>query len=338
MDPKLMVNRGVATAAQHPSPSPAEGAMTRQCPLCAEIVIGPFAPGPGGRPDASCPRCGSLERHRFLAFLLDGLLPVVVGARLILDVAPSAHTSRLLDRLGADRVVRMDFDPAADRRAVNVRASLTEIPLPNASVDLMICFHVLEHVPDDRAAMREIARVLSGGGLALLQVPWRQGLLTDEDPTADASERARRFGQADHVRYYGGDFDERLADCGLDVLRVTPSSLLDEAQCRHFHLAPGDTVWAVRTSDATGRVRDIRDIVQGSAILRSTDLTSAEAAEEGRALRTELERLERSRAAAYRDAKRWETAYRKLRAKPAVRVLAGVNRIRLWLVRLLSEH
>ena len=70
---------------------------------------------------------------------------------------------------------------------------------------------MLEHVPDDCAAMREIARVLSPRGIALLEVPIKVGVATEEDPSATPEERTRRFGQNDHVRWYGDDFDARLS-------------------------------------------------------------------------------------------------------------------------------
>lgn len=172
-------------------------------------------------------------------------------AGVILDVAPSQFTTRLLQRLGARRVIGMDFDPDADRRHVDIQASLTDVPLPDASVDLMICYHVLEHIPDDRRAMSEIARVLSPGGTGLLQVPWRPGTVTDEDPEADEATRLARFGQADHVRFYGSDFEDRLVEAGLSVLRVAPRDYLSEDLCRAFHVVPDDTVWCVRPASPT---------------------------------------------------------------------------------------
>ena len=126
--------------------------------------------------------------------------------------------------------------------------SLTDIPLRDDSVDLMVCYHVLEHIPDDRAAMREMARVLSPGGLALVQVPFRPGTVTDEDPDAPEEERVRRFGQADHVRYYGDDFEDRLVEAGLAFQRVTPRSLLGDDMCDWLRLGPHQMVWIVRSS------------------------------------------------------------------------------------------
>ena len=220
----------------------------RYCSVCDRVVDKGFDPGPGGRPDASCPHCGSLERHRFLAVALGVLRPSLGDIGLLLDIAPSPQTTPLFKRLDARQHVRLDL--GADPRRVDVLGSVTELPFQAGSVDLLVCYHVLEHVPDDLAGMREIARVLSDDGVALVQVPWRPGTVTDEDPEAPEDERVRRFGQADHVRYYGDDFEDRLVSCGLGIQRITPRSLLGEHMTTWLHLVPDETVWILRRSDA----------------------------------------------------------------------------------------
>ncbi len=72
----------------------------RYCSICHQVVPRGFRPGPGGRPDASCPQCRSLERHRFLAVLLATLGPVLDDLGTVLEVAPSPETSPLLADLG----------------------------------------------------------------------------------------------------------------------------------------------------------------------------------------------------------------------------------------------
>ena len=223
----------------------------RYCSVCDRVVEKGFAPGPGGRPDASCPNCGSLERHRFLAVALGVLRPSLGEIGMLLDIAPSPQTTKMLRGLGAKQYVRIDL--GADSRRVDVLGSITQLPHPDASVDVLVCYHVLEHVPDDLAGMREIARVLSPDGVAIVQVPWRPGTVTDEDPDAPEDERLRRFGQADHVRYYGDDFEDRLVACGLDLERITPRTLLGPHMVTWLHLVPDEPVWILRRSDSPSK-------------------------------------------------------------------------------------
>lgn len=213
------------------------------------MVTRQFRPGPNGRPDAVCPRCGSLERHRFLSLLLGVLAPDLRDLDLVVEIAPSRQSKVLLDRVDARR--RISLDAGYDAREVDALASLTHLPLRDGSVDLLVCYHVLEHVPDDCAAMREIARVLSPRGIALLEVPIKIGVDTDEDPSATPEERLRRFGQSDHVRWYGDDFDARLSEAGLSSLRVTPPALVGEAAVKWFRLMPHEVVWVVHPGRET---------------------------------------------------------------------------------------
>lgn len=298
-------------------PPSASNHRVHLCPSCLRGVI-QFANGPGGRPNARCPHCNSLERHRFLALLLEGLGPAVTSARVALDIAPTPQTTTLFQRLQPERYVRMDFDPAADKRAVDVQASMTAIPLPDGCVDLAVCYHVLEHIPDDRAAMAELARVLAPAGLALVQVPWRPAMNTDEDPDAPVAERIRRFGQADHVRYYGGDFEDRLRAAGLSVLRFTPDEVAGAEIVDLARLQPNEAVWLVRRSEG-----HVARTVDGSA-LRLTALATL--AEDVKRLEQEVASLKAEVRAAEKQSAKWERAYHGIRSRLPVRVAAGAAR------------
>lgn len=222
-----------------------------------------FEPGPGNRPEARCGGCQSLERHRFLALLLDSLAPTVTSAGLLLDIAPSRQTTTLFkSRLAPRHYVRMDFDPAADGREVDLQASLTDLPLRSAVADIVICYHVLEHIPDDAAAIRELHRVLSPGGVAFVQVPFHPDRPTDEDPSATVEERTRRFGQADHVRAYGRDFDDRLRAAGLGLVRITPRQVAGQEGVDRYRLRPEEAVWLVwRAASSSKRAAfDLRSV------------------------------------------------------------------------------
>jgi SAM-dependent methyltransferase len=252
------------------------------CAVCRRVTHGGFSAGPGGRPNALCPRCGSLERHRFLSCLLGCVEPFLASSPLLVEVAPSPQTTPVLGRLQPRRLVSLDFDPAADGRKVDVRASLTDLPFATDSVDLLLCFHVLEHVPDDRRAISEISRVLGPGGIGVIQVPWRAGAETDEDPDLPAAERVLRFGQSDHVRYYGRDFDQRLRAGGLAVRRVRASALLGAGLCDWMRINHDNTIWVVQpgggqdTSLELVRPNDLALAIQGLCALGAEARAEAE--------------------------------------------------------------
>lgn len=153
----------------------------------------------------------------------------------------------VLRRLGGDGYLSMDLDPAADGRNVMAQGDVTAMPFRDGAIDFAILCHVLEHVPDDRAAMREIRRVLSGRGFAIVQTPWTNSKLTDEDPSAPEEERIRRFGQPDHVRKYGKDLDDRLRESGLRTLHISPTDILSPAAMATFGLHPKAPVWIVQS-------------------------------------------------------------------------------------------
>ncbi len=117
---------------------------------------------------------------------------------------------------------------------------ITRIPLHDHSVDAIICSHVLEHVIDDRRAMREMYRVLSTCGWAVIVVPMRSNQQkTFEDPAVVLpEERTRLFGQADHCRRYGSDIQNRLEEAGFAVKPEDYTRELSEQEIKRFGLKP----------------------------------------------------------------------------------------------------
>ena len=153
----------------------------------------------------------------------------------VLHFAPERQLRERVKK-AARRHVTADFD----RGDCDLRLDMSSMPsIPDASFDVVIACDVLEHVPSDRAAMRELRRILRAGGKALVTVPQMDSpAATDEDPSVtDEQERTRRFGQKDHVRMYGDDFAIRLEKAGFKVRTLGSGQFPEDAVRRHV-LAP----------------------------------------------------------------------------------------------------
>ena len=176
--------------------------------------------GHPGRWAARCLNCGSRERHRLLhLWIVENGGDKLAGKR-ILHFAPEKAFMR-----------RMKGNPlyeTADlmQAGVTHRLDITDTKLPDATYDVVMANHVLEHIPDDRAAMRELFRVLKPGGVALLTTPINATRQTTYENSAITSHPARwaHFSAHDHVRYYGLDFADRLTDTGFQVETFRVSS------------------------------------------------------------------------------------------------------------------
>jgi SAM-dependent methyltransferase len=163
----------------------------------------------------ACPRCDSRERHRLLHLYLSRKTNLFKEKLRVLHVAPEAALQAHL--AGNPNIDYLSAD--ASSSSAMVRMDITAIQFPDASFDVILCNHVLEHVDDDRRAMRELLRVLKPGGWAILQVPIDVSRdRTLEDPgVTDPRERERLFGQWDHVRFYGRDYADRLREAGFEL-------------------------------------------------------------------------------------------------------------------------
>lgn len=193
------------------------------CPVCGRSARRFLPFGLGGRKNAQCPTCGSLERHRFLWLFLKEQTPFFRRTLKVLHTAPETSLEgafRARHRRGYVTVDR--FNPHAD-----VQADLTDLPFPDRHFDAVVSSHVLEHVPDDRTALSEIARVLKPSGFAVLLFPYDRKRPTQEDPAMDTpAKRLAAYGHPYHYRIYGSDTVDRLAEHGLIAATVDSSALL----------------------------------------------------------------------------------------------------------------
>ena len=214
-----------------------------ECPCCGGRFR-EFMPGRDPN-NPICPRCGAQARHRALWLYLHERTHLFDGKGLrVLHFAPERALGRALAAASGIRYVSADLeDPAAMEHF-----DITDIPHPDASFDAILCIHVLEHVDDDCKAMRELRRILSPEGFAIVLVPLDLSKPeTYEDPSiTDPAQREREFWQADHVRLYGADFPERLRQAGFDVTVDRWVRGLDPAQVQRYGLFPLEDMYVCR--------------------------------------------------------------------------------------------
>jgi SAM-dependent methyltransferase len=184
-----------------------------------------------------CPVCGigDRERHMFMYFDALGTWDRFEGAR-VLHIAPERFLRKRLEA-SAREYIPGDLFPSEE--CVR-RIDVTDIDAGDATLDAVVCNHVLEHVGDPRVALREIRRVLAPGGLAVLQTPFASRLaqtLVDPKATTDALRR-ERYGQEDHVRLFGTDLFRLIADAGFDVSVVEHSKALADVDVRREGVSP----------------------------------------------------------------------------------------------------
>lgn len=212
------------------------------CPIC-ERSFDSFKEAP----DVAlglCWRCGSHARHRAQWLLFESRPELLRDIGSLLHLAPEWTLRRRLSRLRHLRYVTADLN----QPYVDLHFDLTGADLPDGSFEGVICSHVLEHIPDDRAAMRELCRITAPGGWCLVMVPLDlHRARTYEDSSITTPEaRHRAFLRPDHVRLYAPDIEERLRAAGFDCERIQPYLAFGEECCRRCAIAVFDEMWLCR--------------------------------------------------------------------------------------------
>lgn len=192
------------------------------------------------RSNVLSPSTLSLERHRLLWLYLKNETDFFTANKKVLHFAPEQCFLKRFKTLKNLDYTTTDLEsPLA-----NVKADICHLPFEDNSYDIIFCNHVLEHIPDDTKAMQELYRVLKPNGMAILQIPQDLSRATtfEDDSITDKKERAKIFGQYDHVRVYGLDYFDKLRSIGFVVEEVDYTAKLSAEAIKKYCLAQGEII------------------------------------------------------------------------------------------------
>ena len=192
------------------------------------------------RENVLSPSTLSLERHRLLWLYLQNETDFFSANKKVLHFAPEqCFVKRFWELDNLDYTTTDLLSPIAD-----VKADICDLPFEDNSYDIILCNHVLEHIPDDTKAMKELYRVLKPGGYGIFQIPQDLNLETtfEDDSITDKVERAKIFGQYDHVRVYGRDYFNKLRSVGFKVKEVDYTASLSKNEIEKYCLASGEII------------------------------------------------------------------------------------------------
>lgn len=192
------------------------------------------------RENVLSPSTLSLERHRLLWLYLKQETDFFNKPLKVLHFAPEqAFYKRFRKQTNLDYTTTDLNSPLAD-----VKADICNLPFSDESFDFILCNHVLEHIPEDTIAMQELFRILRPGGTAILQIPQdlNRAKTFEDDTITDPSQRAKIFGQYDHVRVYGRDYFQKLRSVGFKVEEVDYTASLSGELINIYRLAEGEII------------------------------------------------------------------------------------------------
>jgi len=189
------------------------------------------------RQNVLSPSTLSLERHRLLWLYLTNETDFFTSKKKVLHMAPEQCFLARFRKLNHDYKTADLDSPIAD-----VKADIVNLPFNDNSFDVIFCNHVLEHIQDDTKAMKELFRVMKKGGMGVFQVPQdlNRDVTFEDNSITDPKERAKIFGQYDHVRVYGRDYFDKLRSVGFKVEEVNYSQKISSELSSRYRLMEGE--------------------------------------------------------------------------------------------------
>ena len=189
------------------------------------------------RQNVLSPSTLSLERHRLLWLYLTNETNFFTSKKKVLHMAPEQCFLSRFKKLNHEYITADIDSPIAD-----VKADIVNLPFNDNSFDVVFCNHVLEHIQDDTKAMKELFRVMKKGGMGVFQVPQdlNRDVTFEDNSITDPKERAKIFGQYDHVRVYGRDYFDKLRSVGFKVEEVNYSQKISSELLSRYRLMEGE--------------------------------------------------------------------------------------------------
>jgi SAM-dependent methyltransferase len=218
------------------------------CPCCGWAGAG-FRALDCGRftvPEAECPHCGCHERHRFLHLFLTRRPPTFMTTPgRILHFAPEQSVRHFIDQNEGAHCLSTDYAKGIYRSILQgvpppvFVSDIHHMPLAEDCIDGSFCLHVLEHVANDREAIRNVYRTTANGGEAVFMVPFMMDQTETEEYDGPDPELF------DHVRGYSPlDFKDRLAPFAYE--EITPGSMLTAEEIARYKIPNSQVIYLCR--------------------------------------------------------------------------------------------
>ena len=195
--------------------------------------------GGGYRENCVCPKCGIIDRERWLYYVIKNKTNIATTSGRILHFAPEQTIINYIKQNTNIDYYTCDIQVG---RAMHI-VDITDIQFKNNTFDYIIFNHVMEHIPNEKKAIREIKRVLKKNGVLIFSFPICLDMKTQEDKKIQSSEdRLRLYGQEDHVRLYGYDYIKRYRKYGLNLNVYSPQDEFTDQEIEKYGFIKDDVI------------------------------------------------------------------------------------------------
>lgn len=184
---------------------------------------------------SDCPYCGSVDKYRWEWYVLENYLHISQVTNVdVLHFAPEKPIYNRIKQNGSINYMCGDIVPGRADYVVD----MTDMQFEDSSFDIIIACNVLEHIQDEKRALTEIKRVLKTDGTFVVMIPvaydveetWEDENITSEE------ERVKYFGQEDHVRLYGNDYQSHFEKYGFIVNALTAEEVFSRENIKKYGL------------------------------------------------------------------------------------------------------